>query len=299
MRKTIFFLLATTPVLAQDVSPSFEDFDINIPEGVKAHFQVKAKYDITDNGEFSTPGVRHQKMRFGEGEASIAYIFPVNRCHTFSVSLGYQNTLVDWDENPQFSQEFFHDGFLSIGAKTTSIPCWDFQAEAAFYVDLELWERRSFLFYLTGWGRYRFNHYTGINVGFISRSGIRQERVWPILGFDIQWSEAWKVNLVYPINLSIAYQVTPRWSSYVGARIVNTRHRLDHSEPNPNGIFQYRNWGCEVGVNYGCDPIYQINVHLGYFTHGDLKVSDFHDHNAIHYKLDPTPYLGGAAFVRF
>ncbi|MDB2613807.1 hypothetical protein N9Y92_01450 [Chlamydiales bacterium] len=294
-------LAATSPLLGQEAdASSLSDFSFNLPqESFPAHFEVKARGYVTSNASFETPDVKGDEMNFGEGDISFGYNFPCGNDLAYSLAVGYQNTLFRWKDNPLFNTDYFNNGYLAVGVRYQDCDAWTFQAEVTGNIDLNLLGSRSSLLFVAGYGRYAVNEYIGTSVGIITRSGIHDHKIWPIIGIDIQLPPKWSINILYPTNLSVIYNMTSNWSLAVVGRIINTRHRLDSNDMNPDGIIQYRNWGGEFALNYQCAPIFNASLFAGYLTHGDLVTSNFEDKGSTHYKLNPTPYVGASASLRF
>lgn len=304
----LFFLLVLSPLATygQEEEHSFQEFntfdnmgsDVDL-SGRTCFGQIKGRYDITAETKLTGNELTYRHFRFGEGEAAISLLHRATPSLGYSISLGYQNTLLNWDENPFFDRDLYHNGYLSFGVKHEPSPCWTWQAEVSVNVDLEIFGDHSTLFLYGGWGRFEFNDSLSTSVGFIGRSGIHQDRFWPVIGFEYNINDKWAINCIYPVNLSVIYNINSSFSLAVVAHVINNRHRIGPNEPLSNGIWEYRNTGVELALKYEMDPILSANIHIGVLAQGDLKITNPNDKHPTYLDSAPTGYAGAAASVRF
>lgn len=270
------------------------------PKDIPNFWQIKARYDISANADINTPEFKGEHLRYGEGEASATYVYHLNCDTVLTLGAGWGNTLVQWKENPFFKKESYNNAFVTIGALSTAVKDWTWQGEFSLNSDTDRFFDQSVLYTFAGWGRYSCNPNStfGTSVGCILRSGIRQDIMWPVFGFDWQLKN-WSINLIYPVNVSVVYRFTKCWSAGVAARFINSRHRLEKDEPDPSGIFEYRNFGLEAGLSYECAPFFSANVHIGVLDEGDLKVTNSRYRDATYCKTKAAGYAGASILVRF
>src|SRR5207253_1827552 len=129
-------------------------------------------------------------------------------------------------------------------------------------------------------------------------TGLRMDRVYPVLGVDWQISQKWKLSLVYPMNISLMYSYNPRWSIGPAARFFDSRFRVRHKDHSLKPLVRYTNVGSEFIVRYDTD-LMSANIHAGYTLGGTFRVADRRNRHAKHYYLDPSPYAGAEIDVKF
>lgn len=263
-------------------------------EEIPAHFELKSSIDVTGQGKINSSPFKGEHIRFGEGQVCAYYTFPCYRATAISVGAGYSETAVIWKRNPFFRETHYNNFLLSLNAYSEAICDWIWQGGFSIAVDSDEWNWSDYALYTTTlWGRYNYQENLGIHIGFIEQSGIRKDRMFPIIGVDFTMWEDWKVNLVYPVNMSLVYNMTDELSIALAGRIFNSRHRVGENEPLPRGIFEYRNVGAELGLSYSPGVFANANVHVGSALGGDLKVTNKNNHNATHVKFNNTLYIGG------
>lgn len=131
------------------------------------------------------------------------------------------------------------------------------------------------------------------------------DRIFPIIGLDWKINEKWQLNLVYPLNISVVYQINECWSAALAGRLFNLRYRFGshecieyHKHHFKKGLFQYRNNGAELAINYE-KKNYSFNAHAGMTFGGQFILSNKHNKHKSHFDIDPAGYVGGEAVVKF
>jgi len=282
---------------------SFENIDsANIPN----FFHFEADWNWIARAKFKTPEEAGNKIGYNEGELNLSYVRFLNRCDGFALGLGYSRSHIDWTNNPFFTQKTFSKFLVDFQTFTKRMECWDWRLGllAAFDTGrIDFYEHTMYDFLV--WGRYAWQNSwcipeIGLNIGFIGRTGIDKDWVIPILGFDIGQEKFWKIHFIYPVDMIAAYYLTDEWSIDIAARIWNTRYRVGKNEPLPEGIFEYRNSGVELGLNYECSPLLSANIHIGStLGGGDIKVSDKNDHTVRHNKFRSSIYAGSSLNIKY
>ncbi len=148
------------------------------------------------------------------------------------------------------------------------------------------------------WGRYEYCEHIGVHVGFFAQAGMKMDRVYPIVGFDWKLSNRWKLNLVYPVNISLEYLLSKHWTIALAERNFNVRYRVRHRESHPKFLVRYENKGAELAIKYE-DNLTTANVHAGYTFGGLFKVANYNNHHPHHYRLDSAGYIGAEATIKF
>jgi len=287
---------------SQDMQRQFEE----LVEGEDPRPQVTSFWEWSSSGDyigtsrFTTEEVSNQSMGFRQVQSTLSYNRFLNCFDAVSVGAGYSNVGIRWNDNPRFQQRSFDNVFLTIGAQSTRYRGWLWQGNftARFNTDVG---RISHHVLYTGalWGRYELVPCYGMHTGFFAETGLRKDKVWPILGFDKQITKQLKLYAVYPFEASATYDFCGPWSVAAATKFFRSRHRLAPGEELSNGLIEYRNIGSEFRVMYECPPCVSAQLHVGHTYGGELVVADHRDKNSTHYKFRAAPYVGGELSLKF
>jgi len=130
-------------------------------------------------------------------------------------------------------------------------------------------------------------------------TGMRYTRALPILGFDYFPHNDWKINMVFPLNVSVAYKVTSHFSMEAALRTVLSRQRVPKNTHPDKGLVAYRNWGAELGLDYAWNQFFSANAHIGESLAGRLRVGDKNDRHRTHYRIRDGLYWGAYLSIAF
>lgn len=260
-------------------------------------FNVTFSFDGVGKSHFTDRPLKCQSQSFSEATAEVGAVFYYNkRCDEGAkATVGYSYATFDWKQNPFFRQKHFNYISFELGASTKRIRGWLWQANVSMNVDSENFKNvQDYANYdLLLWGRYNINSRFGYHVGFLGFTGMHVNKVWPIFGFDWIISRKWKLNAVYPINISLVYNVTKRLTASLAGRAFFNRYRLDRKELLSQGVFEYRNTGAEFALNYDYCSRLKANVHAGYTFGGQVRFSDRNYQHGRYILIDGAPYVGG------
>ncbi len=267
------------------------------------HYEFNVRYDSIFNEKFEKDNhaaLERNSFNFSEFDTTLDYIFFFTKKEAGMIGLEYSLDHFGWKDNPFFNEENFNNVYLRLGGMTKRWCNWVWKGAAVCDFDannFNLWD--STIYSLTTEGRYAINDNFGWTIGFIAWSGIKTTCIYPIVGFDYKWGCNWKLNLVYPFNISLAYLFSDNWSMSVNYRIFYSRHRLGKKEPQPLGIIQYQDRGVELALNYFCSPYIEANIHAGGAFDGRLKLADRDNHRSTYYRFKTSPYVGASVHARF
>lgn len=268
-------------------------------------YSVKGIYENINKSHFIQPELSDEKIGYEKAQVLVGYNRVFNCYEAASIELGYASTRLRWAENPYFSQKDFNEIDFIFNGATKRIENWYFRTQFQANIDSDHFYPDDYgLYYLTTWGRYSWNtpwcQDIGLNMGFIGRTGLEQTTAWPIVGIDVRLTERFKLNLVYPVDISAVYTWNENFSMLLATKFWNERHRTGRNEPLSKGIFQYRNTGVEFGLNYDYCQFLSANVHIGStFDRGDLKILNSEGNASVHHKFKGALYWGGNVVVRF
>jgi hypothetical protein len=262
-------------------------------------WELQASYLGTGGAEIDEAGKENESIGFTQSIAKASYTHRLDDESGIVLNVGHTSTQIDWDENPSFSEKNYSYLNLEIGGYSLKIPNWLWRGAVGTDVDAEeLSFNRYALYKGTMWGRYDFSDMLGIHIGFTGTSGLRRDKVYPILGLDYAPSSKWKLNFIFPVDISANYAIDDNWSVAGTARTFRVRHRLSQKEATSRGIFDYRSFGGDLSLNYLIGS-FLAKAYVGTTYSGDLKVADSKARNAVFYKFNGSIYLGSNLTYQF
>jgi len=282
----------------QNVSKENMQTEENAKQGI---FNVSAKGDWIQKAKIDKRGFPHNHLKFWQANAEATAIVYYNpQCKEgLALGVGYDHVYFNWNENFYFCQKKFDALTFALSAFSMRVCDWLWQAQISMNCDTRHWNFSEYTNYdLFLWGRYEFCNDVNFHAGFYAQTGMKIDHIYPVLGFDWKINEQWKLNLVYPFNMSLVYTYTDTLSAALAVRLFNVRYRVGKHEPLREGLFQYRNAGLEFVVNYD-NKKYSANVHAGYTWGGQFVISDKNNKHKRHFNLDAAPYVGGEIAVKF
>jgi len=307
-----FFLYSQEQISFDEGTPSWEAddsiqwiHDQNPDYRCQRFISIEGDYEHIFSSNFRTPGLDGD-IAFGQGGFSVNYTAFLTCFEGISAGIGYERTFIDWDENPFFARKRYNDLTFNINGFSKRWRCIDLKAGFGANLDTREMDLGSYTrYHYLGWGRYELCCASlpaiGINLGVVGYAGLKKNQVYPLAGLDFRLlCNRLKVNLVYPVNLSVEYFFSDCFSFEAAGKIWRSRHRLSKSEPVPMGYYEYRNAGIEFGINYQYGEFFSANLHVGgTLGGGNLVVSDSSNRDIQHNKFHAAPYIGGELIARF
>lgn len=257
-----------------------------------ASWGVIATGDFIGNAKVSSPEEGANRIKFNDVEVDLLWAHKFNRHDGITLTIGYENTQMEWEGNPLFEQTEYPTADIGFLAFTDRIDRWFWQVGLAGHFDTShnksLMQSSRYLNFL--WGRYTICASTGFHIGTILMTGIRKTNVVPILGFDYTYCK-WKLNAIFPVNIGVTYCFSERWSATAMGVPVFMRRRLPDSELLPQGIWQYTNYAIRLGVNYRWNCLL-CSLYGGVAAGGTLKVMNQKGDDPIYNSIKSSPYAG-------
>ncbi len=297
----LFFVSCTLILLS---SPLYCDIDDDIwgleeidePQKQPGPFRMEAEFDSVASTHFDKDGFRDQKMSFSNwsGTAGMAFCYLAYAREAYAAGVTYNFTRLCWEENPYFHQSDFNQVSFLLRLFSNRFCEWIWQGQLAVNVDADEWDLNYYTNYdIILWGRYDYNDCTNLHLGVIVQTGMKMDRVYPVVGFDYVVNKCWKLNAVFPVNISLEYNYDSCLSAAFAMRFFDVRCRVNKDENLPMGLFSYRNSGLELALLYEDNPSLEGNIHVGSTLGGMLRISDHNNRHPKHFKLDPILYVGG------
>jgi len=273
----------------------------NITEPAKrTPFSFETHLDTVSESKITKGFYKGDKVKYAEAEIEAGMI--LYYCPTYHegvrAALGYRVAYLKWDQNPWFDQKHFNIIALSAAGFTERVDHWVCRGQLTVNFDTQKWSPHYTSYDLFLWGRYSYCEHIGVHVGCFAETGLHMDRVSPVIGFDWQFSRRWKVNLIYPFNLSLIYSFSPGWSTGLAGRLFSSRYRVHHQEHSAKPLVRYTNVGAEFILEYE-DQRLSANLHAGSTLGGTFRVANRRNRHARNYHLDPSAYLGAEIDVKF
>lgn len=265
-------------------------------------FTFSAFADAIGESKIRNGYFKGDDISFAIAQAQLAYTFYYSKVYSegANVALSYTATRIQWPNNVWFNQERFNTVSLTIAGFTGRLPKWVWRSQIAANLDLgEGYCTGKYLNY-DGmlWGRYARCNHMGWHIGFILETGMRMDRVYPIIGLDWLISERWKLNLIFPVNVSLEYLLNQNWTLSLAGRVFNVRHRVNREESHGKHLVRYTNTGIELATKY-INHMFVFNIHGGLTLGGDYRIANQHNKHPHHYKFKSAGYFGSALEVKF
>lgn len=268
----------------------------------KRPFGISVSGDTIFHSRFDEKPIKKEHLTYGQLDVEASAVFYYNECYSegAAIAVDYELNRLHWKENPFFHQQDFHQIGLSLSFFSSRLCDWLWLGQAGFFINAEHLNFNEYAYYdFLGWGRYSYNSCLGIHVGIVGEVGMKMDHVYPIIGVDWMISDCWKLNVVYPMNISLVYGVNENLSFAIAARFFDKRQRADNDAPRPKSLWNYRTTGIELAMDFERDDWLLANVHVGYTLGGRLKIADRHNDEKFHLDLNPAPYIGGKLSIRF
>lgn len=271
-------------------------------ESTPGPFNIAGYANSTGNAKIREPGkFSGGAVRYGHAdiEGSVVWYYDPECGEAADFLVGYSNSLVRWEDNPFFDKTTFHTVRVGIGGLSNRLEDWLWRGRVIANIDADHWQRDYMTYDLFLWGRYDYCQDIGVHLGFYGLTGMRIDRVYPILGFDWAMNEKWQLNVIFPMDISLTYLINDCWNAALVWRPFLDRHRVGESEPLSEALWFYQSSGAELAFNYTVCDWLSANVHVGGLFGGELKISNRDYRHKRHIKLKGAGYFGGEFVVNF
>lgn len=263
--------------------------------------------------EFSSNGIgkarlskhhlKNQSLHYSAFEANATGIFYYQKepKEAAFLTVGYEYVDLNWRQNPYFSKKDFNNLNVALGGATKRFNKFLWRGQILANLNLEHLNLNEYLTWdLLLWGRYTYNEKVNLHFGAYSWLGMKVNRVIPILGFDWRINSKWKLNAVFPVNLSLVYKMNDSWTLAFAARGISSRNRVGNHENLKKAIYEYRSVGAEVNLRYKNEDWFPVeaNLHVGCDVGGCLRISNRHHDHSRNYHIGMAPYVGGELTFR-
>lgn len=304
----ILTLSSALPAIAELNQDNYTSQNLLTKEGEEAikPFSVELSTEVMGKADFDNKRCRLplNDLQFSMSELDLSAGFYYDACNKEGLlaTASYTYTRIIW-QNPYFDQSYFNTVGLAIAGFTERADDWVWKGLIRLNADVDHFDAsENFYWDILLGGRYAYTEDFGLSMGFIALTGMKIDRLYPILGFDWKINERWKLNLVYPINISLIYTWDEQWSFELATRSFDERHRVGKGKSSMwnQGLIEYRATGGEFGINFkSCDGNWVANLHAGEIVGGRLKVATKGYNDKKRYNFKNAPYVGGEIAGRF
>lgn len=265
-------------------------------------FDIVADYNHVARANVDHPHrFKHDHFSFSEGLVIASYNHAFSAEKSIKAGLGYMNSHMNLDSHHHARHKSFDNLLATIGGTVKSGKEVEVTGQLGMQLNTDhpTWRYSFYTGNLEA--IYAYKHRSNLHVGILGVAGLRYSRMLPILGFDFQATDKWKINCIFPTKISTVYSLTKQLSCEAGFRTFLSRQRFGTDEPKHlrRGFIAYRNLGFEVAMNYYLNSTAFVNLHVGETFGGRVRLSNHHDNHRRHLKLESSPYVGFTAFVAF
>jgi hypothetical protein len=274
---------------------------VQIPTEDDAHYTLQVRGDWILKSRHRDHGYSGH-ISFNYQEAEFDAVVYYNDCYKEAIKLGlaYERTWLHWNDNPFFQRKKYDTVSLSSTYITHRLADWRWILQGTINIDADKWQFSDYTDYdILLWGRYDYCQNLGMHFGMYAETGMKLDRVWPVLGFDWKFRENWQLNAIFPLNVSLIYTCNEAWSIALAGRVFNERQRAGKKGGFSEAVWRYQNTGAEVAINNNWCTWLTSNFHAGYTFGGKLKVANRHTHHSHRFKFKSAPYFGGEFVANF
>jgi hypothetical protein len=263
-------------------------------------FGLSGMYLQVGDAAFRDPDVPKEHLSYTQSNAAFAYTHACNPYWGLIFGSGWVGTELLWKENPFFQEDHFNYVNLSLGAYSSSMPCWTWIMTGSMLIDTAVLDLGNYALYQgVLYGKYELYPCILFDIGCILEVGLNKGKIWPIFGLEWDPCERFSLNLVYPLDVSIEYDLFP-WATVGGSiRFLRDRHRVLETEPLPLGIYEYETEGAEFDLTLNPLDCLLLTGFVGRTFPGSLKVTDQRNHCPAYAKFKGAFYAGASAALTF
>lgn len=128
----------------------------------------------------------------------------------------------------------------------------------------------------------------------------------PVVLLDIKITDRLSFGNIDPrsaaglgVGVSLRYQLTEEWTLSLGAGYQQREFRLDTGNTISGGVFRDSGFPVALDATYTPNPHFSIGARAGAMVWHEIKLFDDNGDRLADSELDPTPFVGFGASVRF
>lgn len=293
-------------ILDGDIANENIESPITSPGSVQkgGPFRFEVSVDAIGKAHLSKHHLKYQSLNYFEAEANgtLVFYYKPEPIEVAYFTAGYNYVNLNWAQNPYFRQKDFCNLTLAVGGISKRFDKWLWRTQFLSNMNLDHMNLNMYLTWdLLLWGRYKYSENLSTHIGLYTWLGMKVNRFIPILGVDWRVNLKWKLNAVFPVNMSLVYHINDSWSLALAVRALSSRNRVGLHENVREGIYLYQSAGGEVNLRYKNEDWFPVeaHAHVGYNFGGKLKVSNRHYRHTKTFHVGVAPYAGGEISARF
>ena len=278
--------------------------EVSIPER-PFFFRLEGDYRNVWRQKITTHGkVKDSSVRYADSLSSLFYSHFLTSSDILSVQVGYNFVKFDWDKNPRFHQKDFHYGVASVSLASYSLDRWRWIVNFGGSLDLEILNfGKSAVYYGMAWGRYEYTSTIGLHIGFVGYVGVMNGYMIPILGFDWQFADKWKLN-VLPLDFSIEYEIDKYFKATLAYSTFGGPYRYPRrahggEEGFHDAIFSIYARGLDLNLKFDYLSRVKAAVGAGWDFGGWIQIKNHHNRHSKYFRYDGAPYAQAKFEVSF
>jgi hypothetical protein len=288
MRFSAFIIasLSMSGALFANMNPAPIDINVAADEIRPAHMHRRHKSD-------------HQKFHYREERALALYTYAFDKDDFFRIGGGVKNYLMKFEKvHPHIHQKEFNNFVVNLAGEKSHVWHDNLKVRTDIYVhnNTERTKFKNTFVIYEAESVYQANPNANIHLGVVGTAGLHFTRYLPMIGFDFS-KNSWKINAVFPTNVSLVYAFNKAWSINTAVRWFLSRQRLGKTEHRhlKEGLVTYLNGGAEVGVNYiMMEGLAELCIHAGETFGGRARTGDERNNHRQTYRVKPAPYFGAS-----
>jgi hypothetical protein len=266
---------------------------------------LDGEYRQVAPAKFRTHSVHGSHEKYADARARLFYSHDITPDNTLSWGACYSYLKFDWPDNPRFRGDDYNFAGASLAWVTTSLADWRWILGTAFTVDASSFDfGKTGVYYGLMWGRCHHSDQLGLHLGWFGFAGVRNGYLLPIVGADWKWNKHWKLNAIFPVDLSLHYNFTDQWSLVLAGKTFGRPYRFpirahDGIGRFKNGIFQVYSSGAELDLNYTLGNKVTAEIGGGWNFGGWIFVENSQGHHGKYFKYNGAPYAQANVAVTF
>lgn len=275
-------------------------FTTPIDDPFAHRFEVEGRYIDFGKTNFSNDAFCDEKIALRQWMVQSSATHCVCPSTGVFVSGTYYDTHFHWINSPFFQQSRFPELQFMVGGFTGLAHRWLWRG--AFGVSVQT-ENISFGRYGTYrgllWGRYAAGRRWGAHVGVLFCRGLKSTYVLPILGVDWCIKPTLRLNLVFPLDVSLRWCPHRIFSAAVAGRWLRCRLRAGEDNPLSQGLFEFRTWGIEGRLMLTPTCRMGLDLFAGSTVWGWTRVENPTGTTLQFRNTTGAPYAGVEGYLRF
>ncbi len=253
----------------------------------------------TNKAKFESPQNPRERFRFSQWDMLVGFVNEVNCLTGFAFQGAYRWTHFHWDSSPFLRHKRFNEAGVFVRGFTHALPGWHWRYGIGWWQQLAVLNMGRYgLFDGLLWGRYDLCPNLGVHIGVVTQPGKRKGFTRPIAGVDFRFRRRIKVNLIYPIDMSVLYEYND-FCFGVAGRPQRSRMRMRANDPVSQGLIEYRSWGVELKGVYEPNGGVNIEAYVGSTVWTFVRVQTTLARPIAYRNLESTLYYGVYAFFAY